>query len=735
MSLKSVHNHSTVVCTSRHVQTVQVVLWVYTDSTRLYIINIDNENPIHQLHQYIEVTLGLTSGSYTLGLLYPGCVHPEPVVGDLDQGVVVCMPAHDVNVHILHKTPHQKTQSKPAHVTITLKVSPLQSISEVKAAIQKEQGHPEGHQELLYDGHVMLNHHRLLDYSGQVNTKVHLLIQPDPGVTLNVITFWGCNYQLEVTQCQTVQEIIDSVVRKAGAELSTEAVSPVSHQLYNHLMVLECDGETLDNNTYWSKYQQHPGATATLVSAGEAGGEDKVTLRVLIQDKVRVEVTCYVRDTWFVGCLRLHGKSGTPVRGIKLLANEKPVQITDTIGRSHGAEIDVRVLTGYDDSHSSGKFPILCKLPPDGVEVSVMCCKRDTVRELKGALEAWGFKDAQYYQVYSNKTRLINNTKLATCKLNKAVEFRLDEFPVSVTQGVKTITVSVQKEQTMSAMLTNITGKFTDMSAKLRVLYAGRTLSPSDKTLVKHTSLQANSKLFTEPSSKPKMLHLVTERDVIPIATGSSMDALCLQQLHASCQDVGEFLELLEWFKGWRFPEQAGSHSNSSHGNSSHKYRLSLRNPNVSGRRNGGKRYTLRMNAKSGDFPSGDCRRSMSVDRVMTSRDDIVDRGWLPVIIHKPTAGRTLIRSGQTRGTHGKQRNDSLKSVLTGRKQSTPVSGRNKLSVRFEIPDDVSDDASSSDLNGGKRSLSQNKMAARGHIINANDRVCAHNSRVSLSGR
>ena len=551
----------------------EVLLWVFTETTKLYLFSAPAEESVASVHDFLHRTQNLDAPDYELAVLSPGILYPillQNFKADICNGVILCLPSSDITLVI--QTEQREVLSMRAH--------PLDTIEDIKTRIEELKGYPVAVQDLLLDGQTLRNDDSVLDYHISQETRLFLVLQSCRKFPIHVDTFWGVKYTIEVGSCTTVKQILQMILRKTmrHEEEASDFYTRVfmrDKPMYDGLLRLETTNTIMKENLCLGYYKISKGAILRLTSTGEATKDNCRMVQVLLENGVTVHTNAARYDNWYIVVLKLHGITGKPVDIMRLHVNENIVELNCTIGTlKQTNDITYAKLATRRTSNSmannaqktaSGKLQLEVKTV-NGVTENVWCSPRDTVHDVKLKLEKIGVPEARYCDVLYKKVKLPTNSKLIDYKLHDRtqMELKMGEFPVQVMWATKTVKLTAQSEQPISDLLTRIETKTGASPIKAAITFAGRNLYDIEDMVIHESALYVHSIIYVEPLQTSRVLHLVTVDKVIPIPVRPKIDPLHLHQLTHLHLHPEMFLKSLQWFIKWRFPFRRGSSKRSS---------------------------------------------------------------------------------------------------------------------------------------------------------------------------
>ncbi len=555
----------------------EVLLWVYTETTKLYLFSTPESDALVSVHDFLHRTQKLNPSEYELAILTPGLLYPvllQNFKADLHAGVLLCLPATDLHISI--QTQEREVFSVQAH--------PLDTIEDIKLRIQDVKGYPTVIQDLTLDGHILRNQDSVMDYHMSQETRLFLILQPCKKFPINVDTFWGIKHTIEVGACTLVRHIIQTILRKtmrAEEEASDfhARIFTKNKPIYDGLIRLESNNEVMKENLCLGFYRVSRGATLRLNSVGEGNQDNLRMIQVLLENGVTVHTNAAKYDNWYIVVLKLHGITGKPVDTMRVHVNENPVELSCTVSTlKQNGDVTYAKLATLRTSNSVANLPNTTSNSSlqievkslNGVSETVQCSAQDTIHDLKLKLERARVPEARYCDVLYKKVKLPTSSKLQDYKLQARtqMELKMGEFPVRVMWATNTFQLTAQSVQPISDLLSKIEAQTGANAIKSAVLFAGKNLYDIEDLVIQACTLYVHSTLYVEPLQPTRVLHLVTVDDVMPIPIRPNIDSLHLHQLSHLHLHPDVFLKLLHWFIKWRFPTKKNSSHRSSHSHS-----------------------------------------------------------------------------------------------------------------------------------------------------------------------
>ena len=162
----------------------EVLLWVFTETTKLYLFSTPAEESLASVQDFLHRTQNLEPPDYELAVLSPGILYPvllQNFKADICNGVILCLPSSDTTIVI--QTEQREVLSMRAH--------PLDTIEDIKTRIEELKGYPISVQDLMLDGHTLRNDDPVLDYHISQETRLFLVLQSCRKFPVHVDTFLG----------------------------------------------------------------------------------------------------------------------------------------------------------------------------------------------------------------------------------------------------------------------------------------------------------------------------------------------------------------------------------------------------------------------------------------------------------------------------------------------------------------------------------------------------------------
>ena len=557
--------------------TREVLLWVYTETTKLYLFTTSAVDAITSVHDFLRRTQKLNPPEYELAVLTPGLLYPvllQNFKANLHNGVMLCLPSSDINITI--RTPEREVFSTQAH--------PLDTIEDIKIRIEEIKGYPTDIQDLMLDGHILRNEESVLDYHITQETRLFLILQSCKKFPIHVDTFWGIKYSIEVGSCTTVKEVIQMILRKTMRHEDEASdfharVFMRDKPMYEGIIRLETTNTIMKENLCLGYYKVSKAAILRLTSTGEANKDNCRMVQVLLENGVTVHTNAAKYDNWHIVVLKLHGITGKPIDTMRLHVNDNLVDLNCTIGTlKQTNDITYAKLATHrtspsmaNNAHSTanGKLELEVKTV-NGITENVQCSAKDTIHDVKLKLEKAGVPEARYCDVLYKKVKLPTNSKLMDYKLQDRtqMELKMGEFPVQVMWATNTVKLTAQSEQPISDLLARIETKTGVSPIKAAITFAGRNLHGIEDIVIQDSALYVHSTIYVEPLQTSRVLHLVTVDDVVPIPIRPNISSLNLHQLSYLHLHPEIFLKSLHWFIKWRFPSKRTNSNRLSHSES-----------------------------------------------------------------------------------------------------------------------------------------------------------------------
>ena len=536
----------------------QMTLWMYTNPNTLYMLPTEKgSSPINKLDQFIQ-SKGLGSDSYSVASLIPNASYPVPIMhfsSDLDSGILLCLPTRKLSLIIID--PRQHNGSFTTHI------SPLQTIRDLKHVIAKLKGYPSSRQELIYNNMTLQNDSQILDHQLSSGNKIQLSLQPAWLFTVIVDTFWGERYYLDVDSCMTTDQLILKILsqtcnpRLAQEEMESKLLS------LPDLCQLEHGERMLEFGVCLNYYSIGGGSVMRLRATSELRHDDTRKLKVIEGEEELMIASGASYDIWLIIALQAHGKLHVPINKFNLYVNEYR---TDLYGLLSDVQlpdnyIHVRVIPEKTKVHyDPHDIHIIEVKLPTGRTHSVECQGQDHISKIKDSIQQSGLPNVHFYELTYKKLRLPPTSKILDYKFPECVdmELRLFMFPVHVSQGNTTTTVSVDMACPVPELIKQISHKIGCTSIKSALVHSGTDLySISKSSLPRHVGLFINSTIYLEPVQVRDVIHVVRESQVLLLPTRYILDPLSHKQLLNTCHDTPAFLQAYHWFIKWRFSDKS----------------------------------------------------------------------------------------------------------------------------------------------------------------------------------
>lgn len=288
---------------------------------------------------------------------------------------------------------------------------------------------------------------------------VEVVLQPGLTVTLNIRTFWQCNYRVRMkltTRVASVVELVVSLTFKNKATLNSHS------RLLPSIMRLEHpDGTLLKNDALLvdciSLQAQATGYCELNLQqvTVKANRSRKVVVKC---DSAAEADLCYVNVTsnsWLVVALQVHCITGLPVDCLTLQQNIKDHTSTVNVWSSISVQrSDIDIIAVLRNSAACTADVIIAPARSVKITVSVPhmpaialhCDLGETMRDLKDRLKVKGVTDADQCSVYHKQVRLLDTSHLAhydTLADCLAFELRRVDMSVIIIIGHSTKRITV----------------------------------------------------------------------------------------------------------------------------------------------------------------------------------------------------------------------------------------------------------------------------------------------------
>ena len=124
--------------------------------------------------------------------------------------------------------------------TITVKVTPRDSVGDVKQKIFEQEGIPVDRQRMIFVGEQLNDNHRFLNYRIEHESAVHLVFRSGKGFQIFVRSQADRTMVFECQQTTTIERIKERVREREGLHVDVQQLSFEGRILENHATVQEC---------------------------------------------------------------------------------------------------------------------------------------------------------------------------------------------------------------------------------------------------------------------------------------------------------------------------------------------------------------------------------------------------------------------------------------------------------------------------------------------------------------
>ncbi|KAL8579174.1 hypothetical protein ACOMHN_010758 [Nucella lapillus] len=401
----------------------------------------------------------------------------------------------------------------PRHdYVVTLEVSQLKlklqmvvsvtlTVRQVKVALHKHRGFPANRTDLLFQDQPMENQRHLFEYHVKHGSTMFVMLHLMYDVEVTVETFWGVTYQLYIDPCMTVDNLVDTVLRRTISPQAGHVAAFFHLNLPRHALVMYSEnGTAMKWTACLGLYGAQNGATFSLSTIALADSMSLQTIPVVTPgDKVHnFRISQF--DYWSVLALKLHGLLGYPVNLMRLFSGKHELELARATGdyshRAARVHLDMSMLRSDMDVY--GGVSLTFKLGSHVKEDLIISPAR-TVKSVKTMLAEVGVPNATAYDLFAGGVQLPDHQRVGDVieEHRKPIRLKLRHYPVFVHAPKNVIyKMTAHAQEALKVFKSRVEMKTGLSHTDYYMLMAGLPVADDDSNPVFQSSLAIGSSVF-----------------------------------------------------------------------------------------------------------------------------------------------------------------------------------------------------------------------------------------------
>ncbi|CAD5125274.1 unnamed protein product [Dimorphilus gyrociliatus] len=528
------------------------LLWSYKTPDKLLTVKL-GENPVESVKKFIVNNLTIQT-NYELVSIGAAITKFMPFTA---------IPPHALSYSVLLILPTKNTcltiwmeQEKVQEFEIHL----LKTVFNLKKKLAEVTGWPIHLIDFTVRGDVLENSAQLINL--RLDDKIQLTLQPSPHFFINIETFWGKTYEIEINQLTTARQLIKSTLIQTltdDVRFNYKMYLP-NEKSFKHLIMIKFNGILLKYDECLNKYRIKVGDRIKLLTTGQERCEENIQVHLTILNGNLFQLLLAKYDNWFIAYLKLLSNSEIYVNSIKIRLNgnyvnwEEPI-LSSSIDTSNKIIIKANVDTINESvKKSSTECLQLAVRAPSGVIHHVQVDKTAKIRDVRRKLKEEKCMENLKHMKFSYDYQVLpSNYSLNDLSSNDEIylELKFKSLPIIVKTKTNS---SICFNLPINTSLREIIEKVKPGRNNIGIMMGGEYLKEKEGSLLTDYGLYVNSCIWLRNIEFEQIMYLSSENSQqIPLTIRTDgVDSTQLQELHLS---PGSRISL-QLFINWRYKKQ-----------------------------------------------------------------------------------------------------------------------------------------------------------------------------------
>lgn len=408
-----------------------IIIWSYMRPHTLGVYTPLFGDTLADIAHYAVCTLDYEKLWQKLAILHPGKDDPEQIdrlTPIIPGSVVMVIPKDNCKIIL---------SMKQLNTTSAFMVDIQTTVYELKQHLETEKGFPLSQQDIVFKGKALENHRHLYEYRLPETSRMSLLLQTRTDLPILVKPFWAQQYHLYVDLCQTVGDVINSILKNTFSTPKEGKIFVKDFILSEHVFIMCVKGKIMNKEKALGFYKLHAGSLLSLQTLGNYHKVELQPLEVDVRGAEIYQMFISQFDTWAVVGLLLHGLTQVPLDLIRLKRGQTDLHFVNAVGKIDKASYKIKMnveLPSKNSDYLNGVLLVVTLL--NEVFTTVLCLKTRTMGEVKERLEQQGLPNATKYEIYHRDKKISNVMQVCTLLDNDKnlvhITLKLERFPILI---------------------------------------------------------------------------------------------------------------------------------------------------------------------------------------------------------------------------------------------------------------------------------------------------------------